>query len=224
MNEQTLAGFNPSRLIAPNQVFHSAIDYIFMIHQALLDEFHLRRDSVCGESDAHSSLYGLHNSRQFLMDWVKPEHNHGPFVLMHGDLRSANILVDDDLNIVSVLDWEWSHTIPLQMFVLSTLAQWLRSAWNLEGIGRFLQSRDTSTRAGGICKGNFTTSNCSKRNAMSSEYRELYLTQNQMMTSAQAEVPKTSPTSHPCRCKVSEPASDDLESDSFNVSTESRTR
>ncbi|KMU92260.1 hypothetical protein CIHG_10105 [Coccidioides immitis H538.4] len=110
-------GFNPSRLIAPNQVFHSAIDYIFMIHQALLDEFHLRRDSVCGESDARSYLYGLLNSRQFLMDWVKPEHNHGPFVLMHGDLRSANILVDDDLNIVSVLDWEWSHTIPLQMFV-----------------------------------------------------------------------------------------------------------
>nr|KMM66373.1 hypothetical protein CPAG_02712 [Coccidioides posadasii RMSCC 3488] len=134
MNEQTLAGFNPSRLIAPNQVFHSAIDYIFMIHQALLDEFHLRRDSVCGESDARSYLYGLHNSRQFLIDWVKPEHNHGPFVLMHGDLRSANILVDDDLNIVSVLDWEWSHTIPLQMFVLSTLAQWLRSAWNLEGV------------------------------------------------------------------------------------------
>ncbi|OAX78043.1 hypothetical protein ACJ72_07653, partial [Emergomyces africanus] len=117
MNEQTLAGLNPCRYVGPNQVFHSTMDYTFMIHQAMLDDFHLRRDSIHSELDARAYLYGLYNSRQFLMQWVQPEHNHGPFVLMHGDLRSSNILVDDDLNIVSVLDWEWSHTIPLQMFL-----------------------------------------------------------------------------------------------------------
>ncbi|KAI1992052.1 hypothetical protein LOZ51_003675 [Ophidiomyces ophidiicola] len=117
MNDQTLGGYNPCLLIPPNQVFHSTIDYILMIHHALLDDFHLRRGSVFSESDACSYLYDLYNSRQFLMEWVQPKYNHGPFVLMHGDLRSSNILVDDDLDIVSILDWEWSHTIPLQMFV-----------------------------------------------------------------------------------------------------------
>ncbi|EEH18540.2 hypothetical protein PABG_07600 [Paracoccidioides brasiliensis Pb03] len=36
---------------------------------------------------------------------------------MHNDLRSANIIVDNDLIIVSVLEWEWSYTDPVQMFV-----------------------------------------------------------------------------------------------------------
>ncbi|EQL34180.1 hypothetical protein, variant [Blastomyces dermatitidis ATCC 26199] len=117
MNDQSLAGIESCRLIAPNQTFHSTIDYAYTIHQALLDDFYRRRDSIIGEDDAYSYIYSLHKSCCFLMKWVKPEYNHGPFILMHGDLRSANILVDDDLNIVSVLDWEWSHTIPVQMFI-----------------------------------------------------------------------------------------------------------
>ncbi|EER25477.1 hypothetical protein CPC735_065770 [Coccidioides posadasii C735 delta SOWgp] len=116
MNDQTLAGIKP-HFIGPNQTFQSTIDYVYAIHQALLDDFYQGKDSIINEEDARSYLYSLHRSRQFLMEWVKPEHNHGPFILNHGDLRSANILVDDDLNILSVLDWEWSHTIPVQMFV-----------------------------------------------------------------------------------------------------------
>ncbi|KKZ68114.1 hypothetical protein EMCG_06224 [[Emmonsia] crescens] len=117
MNDQTLAGIEPCRLIKPNQTFYSTIDYAYTLHQSLLDDFYHGRDSIAHNEDARSYIYSLHKSRQFLMKWVKPEYNHGPFVLMHGDLRSANILVDNDLNIVSVLDWEWSHTIPVQMFV-----------------------------------------------------------------------------------------------------------
>ncbi|KKZ64017.1 hypothetical protein EMCG_01678 [[Emmonsia] crescens] len=116
MNDQALAGIEP-RFIGPNQTFQSVMDYVYTIHQALIDDFYQGKDSIMNEEDAHSYLYSLHKSRQFLMEWVKPEHNHGPFILNHGDLRSANILVDDDLNILSVLDWEWSHTIPVQMFV-----------------------------------------------------------------------------------------------------------
>ncbi|EER24264.1 hypothetical protein CPC735_056340 [Coccidioides posadasii C735 delta SOWgp] len=117
MNDQTLAGIKPSCLTGPNQTFHSTIDYIYTLHQTLFDDFHQRRDSVDHQADARAYIYSLLEARQFLMKWVRPEYNHGPFILMHGDLRSANILVDDDLNIVSVLDWEWSHTIPIQMFV-----------------------------------------------------------------------------------------------------------
>lgn len=52
-----------------------------------------------------------------LTEWVKPDYNHGPFVLMHGDLGPYNILVDANLNILSILDWEWSRTVPIQLFV-----------------------------------------------------------------------------------------------------------
>ncbi|KAI2130544.1 hypothetical protein LOY97_005644 [Ophidiomyces ophidiicola] len=117
MNEQSLAGAEPCRYISPIQVYHSTIDYVFMVHQALLDDFHRVPGSISSKVDARAYLYNIYQLRQFLMEWVKPELNHGPFVLMHGDLRSANILVDEDLNITSVLDWEWTHTIPQQMFV-----------------------------------------------------------------------------------------------------------
>lgn len=37
-------------------------------------------------------------------------------VLVHGDLKIFNLPLDDDMNLVSVLDWEWSRVIPLQFF------------------------------------------------------------------------------------------------------------
>ena len=36
------------------------------------------------------------------MEYVFPEYNHGLFILMHGNFRSLNIIVDENLNIVSV--------------------------------------------------------------------------------------------------------------------------
>ncbi|KAM4067537.1 phosphotransferase enzyme family protein [Hirsutella rhossiliensis] len=38
------------------------------------------------------------------------------FVLAHPDLRCGNILVDDDFHILAIIDWEFSGTIPLQLF------------------------------------------------------------------------------------------------------------
>jgi Phosphotransferase enzyme family len=51
------------------------------------------------------------------MEYVLPEYNYGPFILMHGDFCSSNIIVDENLNIVSVIDWEWSRTVPAQLLV-----------------------------------------------------------------------------------------------------------
>ncbi|KAM5442587.1 hypothetical protein MferCBS31731_002466 [Microsporum ferrugineum] len=138
MNEQSLAGLDPCRHIGLNQTFHSTMDYIYMIHQALFDDFYKRRDSIKDENDARGYLYSLHETRRFLMEWVDPKYNHGPFFLMHGDLRSANILVDDDLNIVSVLDWEWSHTIPAQMFLPPSWLTGLELIGAVKGISRVL--------------------------------------------------------------------------------------
>lgn len=38
------------------------------------------------------------------------------FILAHADLRCGNILVDDDFHILAIIDWEFSGTIPLQLF------------------------------------------------------------------------------------------------------------
>ncbi|KAH6628108.1 kinase-like domain-containing protein [Chaetomium tenue] len=39
-----------------------------------------------------------------------------PCVLQHLDLRSANIIVDEEFNIKGIIDWEFSGTIPRQLF------------------------------------------------------------------------------------------------------------
>ncbi|RDL31083.1 uncharacterized protein BP5553_09872 [Venustampulla echinocandica] len=35
---------------------------------------------------------------------------------IHGDLELFNLILDDDMNIISVLDWEWSRVVPCQFF------------------------------------------------------------------------------------------------------------
>lgn len=62
-------------------------------------------------------VYGIFASQGTVMEWVDQKENHGPFILTHGDFRPPNIFVDDDLTIIAVVDWEWSHTIPAQMFL-----------------------------------------------------------------------------------------------------------
>ena len=40
----------------------------------------------------------------------------GPFVLVHGDFEPFNLIVNGEMDIVCVLDWEWSRVIPCQFF------------------------------------------------------------------------------------------------------------
>lgn len=88
-----------------------------MITKVISNDFYHCLDSVLDREDAQLYLYGNFSSLAVLMECVDPNLNHGPFILKHGDLHLPNIMVDEDLNIVSVLDWEFSHTIPFQMFV-----------------------------------------------------------------------------------------------------------
>ncbi|KAG5762681.1 hypothetical protein H9Q72_009219 [Fusarium xylarioides] len=63
-------------------------------------------------------LYASHHFTRFVMEsWLDPAQDCGPFVLVHGDLGIQNLLWDDDLNLVAVLDWEWSSVMPLQFLV-----------------------------------------------------------------------------------------------------------
>lgn len=53
---------------------------------------------------------------KYVETWIEPGLDEGPFVLIHGDLHLSNMVVDDDLRLVGVLDWEWSRVVPVQYF------------------------------------------------------------------------------------------------------------
>ncbi|KAH0598331.1 hypothetical protein MHUMG1_03628 [Metarhizium humberi] len=40
-----------------------------------------------------------------------------PYILAHPDLRCGNIMVDDDFHILGIIDWEFTSTIPQQIYI-----------------------------------------------------------------------------------------------------------
>ncbi|EGE04991.1 hypothetical protein TEQG_03835 [Trichophyton equinum CBS 127.97] len=117
LNDQELSGLKSSEIIPTHRTYSSTIDYAYSVLKLVFNDFYHGKDSVFNETDARNYLYGIFASQGIVMEWVDEKDNHGPFFLMHGDLRTTNIFVDDDLNIISVIDWEWSHTVPSQMFI-----------------------------------------------------------------------------------------------------------
>lgn len=55
--------------------------------------------------------------------FVNYKHNKSPYKLVCDDLRPGNILVDRDLRITAICDWEWSYAAPYQQFC--TAPRWL---------------------------------------------------------------------------------------------------
>ncbi|OAR01107.1 hypothetical protein LLEC1_05653 [Akanthomyces lecanii] len=70
------------------------------------------------ESDSRYELFALHALQgRFESYSLDPELlDDGPFVLHHADLHLCNILVDADLNIQGIIDWEFVNTVPLRLF------------------------------------------------------------------------------------------------------------
>ncbi|KAL2366033.1 hypothetical protein RJZ56_001037 [Blastomyces dermatitidis] len=119
VNDQEVSGFDfCSHFLPPQQTFTSAIDYIYLIFRLIYNDYCRCPDSIVGEEDARHYRYSIWAGQGIVMEWVKQEYNHGPFILMHGDLRPSNIVIDDNFNITSILDWEWSHTLPVQLFAV----------------------------------------------------------------------------------------------------------
>ena len=120
LNMQELEGLAPSEIqdsyCGPGETLTSAIDYVAMLLQIADNAFSRGRGTVSEKEEGEDHLYHLHMFRQHAERWVDHSLDRGPFVLVHGDLELFNLLLGDDMKIVSVLDWEWSRVVPLQFF------------------------------------------------------------------------------------------------------------
>lgn len=66
---------------------------------------------------------GFTNNFQLVPSFIDYKHNEGPYKLVCDDLRPGNILVDRNLKITAICDWEWSYAAPYQQFY--TAPRWL---------------------------------------------------------------------------------------------------
>lgn len=101
--------------LPPTTVFSSARQY--MKHQfSLVSAFFLPPVADHTVDDVKREVFALHGIMPLFDQFIDLELDHGPFVLSHLDLRSCNIIVDKSLQIQGILDWEFTSTIPLQLF------------------------------------------------------------------------------------------------------------
>ena len=98
--------------------YTSAFEYFtdyFRHHQRRFIE---QPNSAPTRNDAREKYAGLCLFESLITRYVTWEFNEGPFVLSHGDLHQPNILIDESLQIVAVLDREWSCVLPIQVACL----------------------------------------------------------------------------------------------------------
>ncbi|KAM3497916.1 hypothetical protein MY10362_008745 [Beauveria mimosiformis] len=67
------------------------------------------------EGIARHELFAAHSLQKYFT--VPDAVNNGPFVLHHPDLLLRNIIVNDDMEIQGIIDWEFTNVVPLPLFV-----------------------------------------------------------------------------------------------------------
>jgi hypothetical protein len=117
---QELEGMDPGARIKPGTTFSTVGSFMDALFWLAENEFQKSPDIGLDSRGGRNTLYARHHFRRFVLDsWLNSAADKGPFVLMHGDILMlmSNLLFDEDLNLVGVLDWEWSYTVPAQMLV-----------------------------------------------------------------------------------------------------------
>ncbi|KPM42256.1 hypothetical protein AK830_g4293 [Neonectria ditissima] len=117
---QQVEGLEPTAKFPEKATFKTAKDYVDALLWLEDNMLQNGKNSLIDIRGGDRTLYASHHFRKFVTEsWLEPALDGGPFVLMHGDLDIQNLLWDDDINLVAVLDWEWSAVVPLQFFVPS---------------------------------------------------------------------------------------------------------
>ena len=118
MNELVRLGTLPrSKLPSPGATFKTASSYIEALAQLNIQHlFHQRNDAVQSADDcrrkyvARQLFYKLARDKKLLL----PLYENGPFKLWCDDLRPANVLLNEDMHIAGVVDWEFTYAAPVE--------------------------------------------------------------------------------------------------------------
>lgn len=100
----------------PSKTFTSSLDYFRSIADHDLHRLYEKPNSVDDEEDARQKFINWTVLRQLVTRFISSEH--GPFKLICDDFGPMNMMVnnEEDLQIVAVLDWEWSYSGPSELF------------------------------------------------------------------------------------------------------------
>ena len=75
---------------------------------------------------AELEIFGLEDLKTRLSGYID---DRLPFVLTRTDLHPSNIIVDENMRIQGIIDWEWASTVPRQLFLPPTWLVALPPDW-----------------------------------------------------------------------------------------------
>jgi hypothetical protein len=118
MNELVRVGTFPrSKLPKPSATFETTSSYFDSLADQHIGHLtHQRNDAIDSADDcrqryvARQLFRRLARSRQL----TSPAVDLGPFKIWCDDLRPSNILINEDLQIVGVVDWEFTYSAPVE--------------------------------------------------------------------------------------------------------------
>jgi hypothetical protein len=119
MNELVRTGTLP-RAKLPTGTFSTTSDYLENLAKLHVEHLtHQRNDAIESKTHCQRKYVARHlfhslASQRKLLPNNYGKYNKGPFKFWCDDLRPSNILLDKDLQIVSVIDWEFFYAAPAE--------------------------------------------------------------------------------------------------------------
>ncbi|KFY09593.1 hypothetical protein V491_08086 [Pseudogymnoascus sp. VKM F-3775] len=114
VNEIVQLGTLPrSKLPNKTATFETSSSYLNTLANLHIQHLtHQRNDAIDGANDCRQKYIARYLFRKLPLKGrlTHPEHNSGPYKLWCDDLRPANILVNSDLGLVAVIDWEFTYS------------------------------------------------------------------------------------------------------------------
>lgn len=107
-----LANYPPDSL--PANIFSTATDYFVAMARNHITHLRTQRnDAVDDEIDCRKKYVARCLFLKVAENFSKA-HNNGPFRLFCDDLRPSNVIVDSELNVRCVIDWEFCYAAPAE--------------------------------------------------------------------------------------------------------------
>lgn len=118
MNELVRLGTLPRSKLPPRDAtFETTSSYIQALARLNIQHLlHQRNDAVESADDCRRKFVGRQLFYQLARDkkLFQPCDEHGPFKLWCDDFRPANVLLDEDMRIAGVVDWEFTYAAPVE--------------------------------------------------------------------------------------------------------------
>lgn len=108
----TYANFPPSAM--PQGTFSTATEYFLSLSEIHMQHLKTQRNNaVYNEADCRRKYVARCLFRRIARNF-STSYNNGPFSLFCDDLRPSNVIVDTNLDIKAVIDWEFCYAAPAE--------------------------------------------------------------------------------------------------------------